>query len=104
MTISANDLAAAAREALTLANIPMAQRFAQAAVEAGGGLGAVEPLARALMWQGRADDAERPSPSSTRMISTRSSSSVGAVADRQPVLGDGRRPAGGRRARRSPAA
>jgi DNA-binding CsgD family transcriptional regulator len=59
VTISADDLAAAAREALTLANIPMAQRFAQAAVEAGGGLGAVEPLARALMWQGRADDAEK---------------------------------------------
>jgi len=56
--IAGDDLAAAAREALTLANIPMAQRFAQAAVDAGEGLGAVEPLARALMWQGRADEAE----------------------------------------------
>ncbi len=58
VAIPAVDLAAAAREALTLANIPMAQRFAQAAVDAGGGLGAVEPLARALMWQGLADQAE----------------------------------------------
>lgn len=58
VAIAGDDLAAAANEALTLANIPMAQRFAQAAVDAGGGLAAVEPLARALMWQGRADEAE----------------------------------------------
>lgn len=59
VTIPSGDLAVAANEALTLANIPMAQRFAQAAVDAGGGLAATEPLARALMWQGRADEAEK---------------------------------------------
>ncbi|MFT4200823.1 AAA family ATPase, partial [Gordonia sp. (in: high G+C Gram-positive bacteria)] len=58
VVISSDDLAAAANQALTVANIPMAQRFAKAAVDAGGGLEASEPLARALMWQGRADEAE----------------------------------------------
>lgn len=51
-------MGAAARDALMLAHAPMAERFARAAAEKGG-LDAVEALARSLMWQGNADEAER---------------------------------------------
>ncbi|GAC67527.1 helix-turn-helix transcriptional regulator [Gordonia soli] len=51
-------MAAAARDALMLANIPMGERFARAAVDEGGGLDAADLLARALMWQGQAAEAD----------------------------------------------
>lgn len=51
-------MAAAARDALMLANAPMGERFARAAVADGGGLDAAEMLARSLMWQGSAAEAD----------------------------------------------
>lgn len=52
-------LGAAARDAMNLAQIPMGERFARAALEEGGGLDEAEMLARALMWQGHPDEAEQ---------------------------------------------
>lgn len=51
-------LGAAARDAMNLAQIPMGERFARAALAEGGGLDEAELLARALMWQGHPDEAE----------------------------------------------
>ncbi|NDZ97623.1 helix-turn-helix transcriptional regulator [Streptomyces sp. SID6673] len=52
-------MSAAARDALGFANAPLGERFARAAAAEGkGGVGAAEPLARALMWQGYAEEAE----------------------------------------------
>ncbi|MBF6329080.1 helix-turn-helix transcriptional regulator [Nocardia transvalensis] len=49
----------AAEEAIGLANIPLGERFARAAVERGGGVEAADLLARALLWQGHRIEAER---------------------------------------------
>lgn len=49
----------AARDALMLANVPMGERFARGALDAGAGLPAACLLARALMWQGKADESDR---------------------------------------------
>jgi DNA-binding NarL/FixJ family response regulator len=50
--------AAAAHDAIALTNITLGERLARAAVERGGGLVASELLARSLLWQGRAAEAE----------------------------------------------
>ncbi len=49
----------AAADAIGLANIPLGERFARAAVERSGGLEAADLLARALLWQGHRIEAER---------------------------------------------
>ncbi|MEP9392003.1 LuxR C-terminal-related transcriptional regulator [Gordonia sp. VNQ95] len=51
-------LSAAAGDALNLAQTPMGERFARAALEEGGGPAEAELLSRALMWQGHPDEAE----------------------------------------------
>jgi DNA-binding CsgD family transcriptional regulator len=51
-------LVAAADDAITLTNVTLGERLARAAFDRGGGLAAVEPLARSLMWQGKGADAE----------------------------------------------
>jgi len=52
-------LVVAARDAITLTNIPLGERLARAAVTQGGGLVASELLARAQLWQGNAAEAEQ---------------------------------------------
>lgn len=52
-------LCEAARDALMLANVPMGERFARAALDGGAGLPAACLLARALMWQGEAAESDR---------------------------------------------
>ena len=51
-------LVAAARDAIALTNITLGERLARAAVGQGGGLAASELLARSLLWQGNAAEAE----------------------------------------------
>ncbi|MFT4125206.1 MAG: LuxR C-terminal-related transcriptional regulator [Gordonia sp. (in: high G+C Gram-positive bacteria)] len=51
-------LSEAAADALNLAQTPMGERFARAALEVGGGPAETELLSRALMWQGHPDAAE----------------------------------------------
>ncbi|MCF3937253.1 LuxR C-terminal-related transcriptional regulator [Gordonia sp. Z-3] len=51
-------MSAAARDALAFANAPLGERFARAAVAEGSGFSAAEPLARSLMWQGYASEAD----------------------------------------------
>ena len=51
-------LEAAARDAIVLTNITLGERLARAAVSRGGGLAASELLARSLLWQGNAAEAE----------------------------------------------
>ncbi len=51
-------LVAAARDAIALTNIMLGERLARAAVNRGGGLVASELLARSLLWQGNAAEAE----------------------------------------------
>lgn len=48
----------AAEDAIALTNAPVAERLSRAAVDRGGGLLASELLARSLLWQGKANDAE----------------------------------------------
>ncbi len=50
---------AAAADAIGLANLPLGERFARAAVERQGGVEAADLLARALLWQGHRIEAER---------------------------------------------
>ena len=50
---------AAAHDAIALTNITLGERLARAAVDRGGGLVASELLARSLLWQGRAAEAEQ---------------------------------------------
>ncbi|MEU6563521.1 helix-turn-helix transcriptional regulator [Nocardia nova] len=50
---------AAAADAIGLANIPLGERFARAAVERQGGVESADLLARALLWQGHRIEAER---------------------------------------------
>jgi DNA-binding CsgD family transcriptional regulator len=51
-------LATAARDAIALTNVALGERFARSAVSRGGGLVASELLARSLLWQGKAAEAE----------------------------------------------
>ena len=51
-------LVTAARDAIALTNITLGERLARAAVSRGGGLDASELLARSLLWQGNAAEAE----------------------------------------------
>lgn len=51
-------LVAAAKDAIGLANVPLGERLARTAIERGGGFEAAHLLARALLWQGRAAEAE----------------------------------------------
>jgi DNA-binding CsgD family transcriptional regulator len=48
----------AARDAIALTNVTLGERLARAAVNRGGGLAVSELLARSLLWQGRAAEAE----------------------------------------------
>ncbi|MBL1072875.1 helix-turn-helix transcriptional regulator [Nocardia sp. 2] len=50
---------AAASDAIGLANLPLGERFARAAVERRGGVEAADLLSRALLWQGHRIEAER---------------------------------------------
>ncbi|MFI5714627.1 LuxR C-terminal-related transcriptional regulator [Nocardia sp. NPDC051750] len=50
---------AAAEDAIGLANLPLGERFARAAVERRGGVESADLLARALLWQGHRIEAER---------------------------------------------
>jgi len=50
---------AAATDAIALADLPLGERFARAAVERQGGVEAADLLARALLWQGHRIEAER---------------------------------------------
>ncbi|MGO8966020.1 LuxR C-terminal-related transcriptional regulator [Mycobacterium sp.] len=52
-------LVTAARDAIALTNITLGERLARAAVGRGGGLAASELLARSLLWQGNAAEAEQ---------------------------------------------
>lgn len=54
----ARSLVTAAKDAVSLANLPLGERLARKAFEAGGGMRAAELLARALLWQGRPAEAE----------------------------------------------
>lgn len=56
--VDAGLLCEAANDAISLANVPQGERFAQAALDGGGGLIAANLLARALLWQGRTEAAE----------------------------------------------
>ena len=58
LPLDSAELIRAAEDALALTNIPLAERLARAAVDAGGGLLAGEVLARSLIWQGRTVEAE----------------------------------------------
>lgn len=51
-------LVTAARDAIALTNVTLGERLARAAVSRGGGLVASELLARSLLWQGKAAEAE----------------------------------------------
>ncbi len=51
-------LVAAARDAIALTNVTLGERLARAAVSRSGGLVASELLARSLLWQGNAAEAE----------------------------------------------
>ncbi|MGX9789816.1 LuxR C-terminal-related transcriptional regulator [Mycobacterium sp. MMS18-G62] len=51
-------LVSAARDAIALTNVTLGERLARAAVNRGGGLIASELLARSLLWQGKAAEAE----------------------------------------------
>lgn len=51
-------LVSAARDAIALTNVTLGERLARAAVNRGGGLVASELLARSLLWQGQAAEAE----------------------------------------------
>ena len=51
-------LVTAARDAIALTNVTLGERLATAAVNRGGGLKASELLARSLLWQGKAAEAE----------------------------------------------
>jgi DNA-binding CsgD family transcriptional regulator len=51
-------LVTAARDAIALTNVTLGERLARAAVNRGGGLVASELLARSVLWQGRAAEAE----------------------------------------------
>jgi DNA-binding CsgD family transcriptional regulator len=51
-------LITAARDAIALTNVTLGERIARAAVNRGGGLVASELLARSLLWQGHAAEAE----------------------------------------------
>jgi len=51
-------LVTAARDAIALTNVTLGERLARAAVSRGGGLDASEPLARSLLWQGKAAESE----------------------------------------------
>jgi DNA-binding CsgD family transcriptional regulator len=51
-------LVSAARDAIALTNVTLGERLARAAVIRGGGLVASELLARSLLWQGKAAEAE----------------------------------------------
>src|SRR5215212_4630874 len=51
-------LVSAARDAIALTNVTLGERLARAAVNRGGGLVASELLARSLLWQGKAAEAE----------------------------------------------
>jgi len=51
-------LVTAARDAIALTNVTLGERLARAAVNRGGGLAASELLARSLLWQGKAAEAE----------------------------------------------
>ncbi|MBV9350684.1 MAG: helix-turn-helix transcriptional regulator, partial [Mycobacterium sp.] len=51
-------LVAAARDAIALTDVTLGERLARAAVSRGGGLKASELLARSLLWQGNAAEAE----------------------------------------------
>lgn len=51
-------LTSAARSAIRLADFGLGERFARAAVRAGGGFDAAQLLARTLLWLGRCDEAE----------------------------------------------
>jgi DNA-binding NarL/FixJ family response regulator len=52
-------LVTAARDAIALTNITLGERLARAAASRGGGLAASELLARSLLWQGNAAEAEQ---------------------------------------------
>jgi AAA ATPase domain len=58
--------AAAAQDAIALTNITLGERLARAAVNRDGGLLASELLARSLLWQGKAAEAEQILGDSTR--------------------------------------
>ncbi|MCX5045190.1 LuxR C-terminal-related transcriptional regulator [Aldersonia sp. NBC_00410] len=51
-------LDAAANDAMALADVALSERFARAAVDAGGGATSAAMLARVLLWQGEAVEAE----------------------------------------------
>ena len=59
MTADTELFAAAAQDAIALTNVTLGERLARAAVDRGGGLIARELLARSLLWQGKAAEAER---------------------------------------------
>ena len=70
-------LVAAADDAIALTDVTLGERLARAAFDRGGGLAACELLARSLMWQGKATDADDASAGSTRTRWMRSSWSGG---------------------------
>lgn len=53
-----NLLITAAKDAISLSNIPLGEQLARTALEHDGGLRAAEVLSRALMWQGRPAEAD----------------------------------------------
>ncbi|GLP77743.1 transcriptional regulator [Mycobacterium antarcticum] len=53
-----NLLITAAKDAISLSNVPLGELLARAALDHGGGLRAAEVLSRALLWQGRPAEAD----------------------------------------------
>lgn len=51
-------LVTSAKDAIALANVPLGERLAQAAVDRGGGFRAANMLARSQLWQGHSAEAE----------------------------------------------
>ncbi|HEY5852739.1 MAG TPA: LuxR C-terminal-related transcriptional regulator [Aldersonia sp.] len=57
-SVEAELLISAARSAVALSDVALGERFARAALQRGGGITAADLLARALLWQGRAQEVE----------------------------------------------
>ena len=85
-------LVTAARDAIALTNVTLGERLARAAVNRGGGLVASELLARSLLWQGKAAEAEETlSLFDPDQMNELELVRWGLAADRQPAMVDGRR-------------
>ena len=80
--------AAAAHDAIALTNVTLGERLARAAVNRDGGLVTSELLARSLLWQGKAAEAEvllAPNEAATRFSGYCSGSYFEGMAILRPI-------------------